>query len=104
MEKRTTLKVALDILIQTKEPIGKTKIVYQCNLNFNIIKRWIPLLISKGLLEECDNPPRTWRTTEKGSRFIEAMERVLWIWKTEALDNGTVEAIEPGIFKQQMQI
>ena len=104
MERRTTLMVASDILTETKEPIGKTKIVYRCNLNFNIIKRWIPTLINKGLLEEFDNPPTKWRTTEKGSSFLYFMEKVVCLWKNGStdLEDKQMEVVETGVFHSQL--
>lgn len=104
MEKRTSLMVALDILNETREPLRKTQIVYRSNLNFNILKRWISLLINKGLFEVCNDPPRTWRTTEKGLKFIDAMEKVLGFWENEAivLNDVKAEVVETGIFNSEV--
>lgn len=80
MSRRTNLMVAQDILIEALEGSNKTRLVYRCNLNFRIVKKWLSRLISKGFLEFNPNPTKTWKTTEKGLRFIEAMNRVLPIW------------------------
>lgn len=93
MNKRTTLIMAYDILNEASIESSKTNLVYRCNLNFKIVKTWLSKLIAKGLLELHNEPSKTWKTTEKGSRFIEAMERVLWIWEDEniAMDQITLE-------------
>ena len=86
MNKRSSLIMAHDILIEASMGSSKTNLVYRCNLNFRIVKTWLSRLIAKGLIEFYAGPSNKWKTTEKGSRFIEAMERVLWIWEDENID------------------
>jgi len=83
MSKRTSLMVAYDILQVAIGGSNKTNLVYQGNLNFKIVKRWLAKLIAKGLLELYLEPSKTWKTTEKGLRFINSMERVLWLWEDD---------------------
>lgn len=83
MLKRTSFMVAYDILMEAQEGSKKTNLVYRCNLNFRIIKKWLAKLRSKGLIEFSSSPANTWTTTMKGIRFMLAMERVKAIWDEE---------------------
>jgi len=83
MEKRTSLMVASDILTEAEGGAKKTRLVYRCNLNFKLIKIWLTRLVSKDLLEFQEGPPRTWKTTPKGYRFISAMEEVKSVYHAE---------------------
>jgi len=78
--RRTSLMVAYDILLIAIGGSSKTNLVYKCNLNFNIIKKWLSRLISKGLLEFQAGPPKIWVTTPRGIRFMSAMEKTKSIW------------------------
>ena len=88
MSKRTSLMVAYDILQVAIEGSSKTNLVYQGNLNFKIVKRWLAKLIAKGLLEFTPIPTNTWKTTLKGLGFMRAMERTMLFWV-----DGTMEVI-----------
>lgn len=72
--------VAYDILQEALDGSNKTNLVYQCNLNFKIIKRWLSKLMDKGLLEFKESPSKTWTTTTRGLMFMSAMNRVKMIW------------------------
>ena len=89
MQKRTSLMVAYDILEEARYGSAKTPLVYRCNLNFRLIKKWLARLIARGMMEFSDTPSKTWTTTAKGLRFISAMDRVLEEW-----DNGLIRLDE----------
>jgi len=89
MNKRTSLMVAYDILQVAMDGSAKTPMVYKCNLNFRLIKKWLAKLIAKGLMEFSETPSKTWTTTTKGLRFMLAMDRVLEEW-----DNGLIRIDE----------
>ena len=80
--------VAYDILQLAIGGSTKTNLVYQGNLNFKIIKRWLAKLIAKGLLEFTPIPTNTWKTTLKGMEFMMAMEKTMFFW-----DDGSMEVI-----------
>ena len=96
MNKRTTLMVAYDILNIAQGGATKTQLVYRGNLNFRLIKKWLSRLIAKRLIAFSDNPYKHWTTTEKGLRFISAMDKVKTIW-----DHGHINMNE---MKQEMLI
>ena len=69
--KRNNLDICADILRVSKGGTKKTHIVYQANLNFNMVKRYLGELREKELLEQKGD---RFFQTEKGARFIERYE------------------------------
>lgn len=69
--KRNNLDICADILRVSKGGAKKTHLVYQANLNFKIVKRYLTDLKEKELIEK--NGDRFY-LTEKGSEFIERYE------------------------------
>lgn len=73
--KRGQLEIMAAILtIACGKGATKTSLVYKANLNFNMGKKYIALLMSKDLLERVEaSTPALYRTTEKGSKALEAI-------------------------------
>ena len=72
--KRNNLDICADILRVSKGGAKKTHLVYQANLNFKIVKRYISELMEKELLErEGDR----YYLTSKGSEFIERYDELV---------------------------
>ena len=65
--RRNDLDICADILEVTKKGANKTRMVYQANLNFSIIKGYIKRLTDSGLLESVNGH---FFATDKGSRFL----------------------------------
>ena len=69
--RRNNLDICADILRVSKGGTKKTHIVYQANLNFNMVRRYLVKLREKELLEKSGD---RFFQTEKGARFIEQYE------------------------------
>lgn len=69
MGRRNNLDIYADILQVARYGVNKTRIVYQANLNFNIVKKYLSSLLDKGLLHETEG--RRFITTERGVRFLD---------------------------------
>ncbi|MBA7599859.1 hypothetical protein ES703_06904 [subsurface metagenome] len=91
IDRRTSLMVAYDILLVAVGGSNKTNLVYKCNLNFKIIKKWLARLMSKRLLEFNSLPSKIWTTTPKGLRFMLAMDRVLVEWDDGLINLDTMK-------------
>ena len=78
--KRGSYMIARDILGVARGGSGITRLVYQTNLNFKVIKTHLSKLIERGLLECIEGHRKTWITTDKGLSFILAMEGVKSLW------------------------
>lgn len=66
--RRNDLDICADILQVACNGAKKTHVVYQANLNFNIVKKYLRRLKENGLIELNDG---RFFTTEKGARFLE---------------------------------
>ena len=68
--KRNEYDIMYDILnsIVSKPLCGKTYIIYQCNLNFKVIKRYFGKMLEKGLLTV--NNLRKYDITAKGLDYM----------------------------------
>jgi len=65
--RRNNLDVQADILRTARSGALKTRIVYQANLNFKIVKKYLKNLIERKLLTF--NEPHYF-TTDKGNSYI----------------------------------
>lgn len=68
MGRRNDLDICADILAVAREGVRTTRIVYQANLNFKIVKKYLQRLKENGLLKKEDG---FFVTTPKGAQFIE---------------------------------
>jgi len=66
--RRNDLDICADILNVAQSGARKTQIVYQANLNFKIVKRYLERLTSGGML---DSEESRFYTTEKGVDFLD---------------------------------
>ncbi|MCK9441185.1 MAG: winged helix-turn-helix domain-containing protein [Methanothrix sp.] len=55
---------------------GKTRIVYQVNLNFNTVNIHLDLLQKKELLEAGQGDRPIYRTTPKGEQALESLRKI----------------------------
>jgi len=65
--RRNDLDICADILKVAKEGAKKTHIVYQANLNFKIVKKYLERLTENGFLE---SEKGNFYTTERGGKFL----------------------------------
>lgn len=68
--KRSNFEISADILKAAIDGAKKSHLVYQANLNFEIIKGYLKELTSSGLLTGPINGSKLYTTTEKGIAFI----------------------------------
>ncbi len=68
MGRRNNLDICSDILRVARGGANKTRIVYQANLNFQIVKKYLNRLIDNGFLRPSED---VFITTPKGVQFIE---------------------------------
>ena len=68
--RRNDLDICADILQVAKAGAKKTQIVYQANLNFKIVKKYLSRLIDTGMLSNVQEN-RLYTTTNRGNTFLE---------------------------------
>ena len=84
--RRNDLDICADILRVAQGGAKKTRIVYQANLNFKIVKDYLKRLIGNGLL--LHDPPRYY-VTPKGTTYLTKFDSlVLRTPVTEGLRGG----------------
>ena len=86
MKYRSRTEITAQIL---KAAVGgsasKTNIAYKAFLSYQQLKEYLALLSENGLLDY-DQGTNTYRTTEKGARFLKIYERLDETWHTRSQD------------------
>jgi predicted transcriptional regulator len=72
-EKRRKDQILAQILTLCREGANKTMIVYQVNLNFSSLKRYLDLLMKKGFLEATQGDMVIYKTTPEGEQALEIL-------------------------------
>lgn len=67
--KRTRYTIISEILQKAEDGTRKTRIMYDCNLNYTQTNRYLEALKKTGFINEKSG---IWKTTEKGLHVIEA--------------------------------
>jgi len=73
LKKRCRIEVEADILSVARDGARKTAIVYQANLNFNIVKRYLARLLQAGRLTQAG---QFYHTTPQGLDFLGHVEAI----------------------------
>ena len=71
--RRNDLDIQADLLGIASGGAKKTRLVYQANLNFRIIKKYLKLLTDKRFIEERDG---VYYTTVRGHMFVTQFEEL----------------------------
>jgi predicted transcriptional regulator len=73
----------------------KTHVMYKCNLNSKQVQDYLELLLKFGLLERSDalKGRNTYKTTERGRRFIKAYDQPFEI--IDLVHDGSHQSIRP---------
>ena len=68
---RSRIQIAADIIEIAKNGARKTRIMYLGNLSFDLLQKYLNLLVKLGLVEIRRGPEKSYTATEKGRRFLE---------------------------------
>jgi len=68
---RSRIQIAADILEIAKEGSRKTKIMYLGNLSFDLLQKYLEMLVNYELLEVHGSPDKSYIATENGKQFLE---------------------------------
>jgi len=75
--RRGRVEIMMDILDEALSGVNKTGIVYGANMNFNMAERYLPLLISRGLLVKSDGAQGdVYKITARGREVLKNYKRV----------------------------
>jgi predicted transcriptional regulator len=68
---RSRIQIAADILEIAKNGSRKTRIMYMGNLSFDLLQKYLDMLVNYELIEVQAGPEKSYVATEKGRRFLE---------------------------------
>ena len=68
---RSRIQIAADILEIAKAGSRKTKIMYLGNLSFDLLQKYLDILLKHDLLEVHRGPDTSYVATKKGKQFLE---------------------------------
>ena len=75
--RRDRLEIIADILEVAKGGQLKTRILYDGNLSFSQLNKYLAFMIKMGFLEvNMDNEKRIYRTTNRGLKYLESFEEI----------------------------
>ncbi len=76
-ERRGRIEIMMDILDEASGGVNKTGIVYGANLNFNMAKRYLPLLMKRGLIVRLDGEGGdVYEITERGQEVLKNYKEI----------------------------
>ena len=76
-KRRDKLDIIAEILTIAQDGLLKTQIMYRANLSFAQLNEYLEFLIKMELLEiEKENRKTTYKTTNKGERYLEKYEDI----------------------------
>lgn len=68
---RSRIQITADILEIVKNGSRKTRIMYLGNLSFDLLQKYVRMLLNFGLIESRNGPEKSYVATEKGRRFLD---------------------------------
>ena len=77
--RRSNIEIIAEMLKIGENGAGKTKIMYNANLSYSQIQKYLGYLISQGFINklELGNPAVTYRVTESGLRLLSSISSVV---------------------------
>ena len=77
--RRSNIEIIAEMLKVGENGAGKTKIMYNANLSYSQIQKYLGYLISQGFIDklELGNPSVTYRVTESGLRLLSSISSVM---------------------------
>jgi len=77
--RRSNIEIIAEMLKVGENGAGKTKIMYNANLSYSQIQKYLGYLIGQGFIDklELGNPSVTYRVTESGLRLLSSISSVM---------------------------
>jgi len=72
-QRRSNIEIIADMLKVGESGAGKTKIMYNANLSYSQIQKYLSFLTSQGFIDKVQvgNPAVTYQVTENGHKLLE---------------------------------
>jgi len=80
--RRSEFEIIREILMLSRHGTKRTEILYQCNLSYTQLQKYLPFLIERGIMEEQHvknngNSTKIYKLTQKGNFFLEDIGKAL---------------------------
>ena len=77
--RRSSFEIIDEMLKVGENGAGKTRIMYNANLSYTQIQKYLGFLLSQGFIEkmEMGNPSVTYHVTESGSKLMEGINSLV---------------------------
>ena len=77
--RRSNIEIIAEMLKVGENGAGKTKIMYNANLSYDQIRKYLGFLMSQGFVDrmEMGNPSVVYQVTEKGLKLLESINGLL---------------------------
>ena len=82
-QRRSNIEIIAEMLKVGENGAGKTKIMYNANLSYTQIQKYLGFLLSEGFIGkmEMGNPSVTYRVTESGLKLLESIDNLMEMLK-----------------------
>jgi len=78
-QRRSNIEIIAEMLEIGENGAGKTKIMYNANLSYTQIQKYLGFLMSQGFIDkmEMGNPSVTYQITESGLKLLESINSLM---------------------------
>ena len=83
--RRSRIAIMAEILRNAKKPTNKTRIMFECNLSFDQLKRYLKFLRKKALIRrKISAGSIIYETTNKGQEFLKKYSNMVRLFQLHA--------------------
>jgi len=78
-QRRSNIEIIADMLKVGENGAGKTRIMYNANLSYSQIQKYLGFLVSHGFINkiEMGNPAVTYKVTDSGLKLLNTISNIL---------------------------
>ena len=78
-KRRSSIEIIADMLKIGENGAGKTKIMYNANMSFSQIQKYLRFLVGQGFIDkvEVENTGITYQMTESGSKLLDTINNLI---------------------------
>lgn len=78
-QRRSNIEIIAEMLKVGENGAGKTRIMYNANLSYTQIQKYLGFLMSQGFIDKVavGNPSVTYQVTENGLKLLESINSVM---------------------------
>ena len=88
-KRRSKMRIIADILRHAQRSAKKTHIMYECNLSFNQLKRYLNFLRKRALIRrKIENGSIIYKTTDNGKEFLKKYSSIAQQLRPPALERS----------------